>query len=235
MNNKINRQSVLVIVAHPDDEVLGCGGTIAKHTNSGDIVNVAILAQGIVSRYNSQDNNMEINQKILNIENAAQNANVVLGVKSLKFQNFPDNRMDSLDRLEVIKIVEALVDKFKPEIVYTHHVSDVNVDHCVVNQSVIAACRPQPGHCVKRTLFFEVASSSEWQPAASGFYFKPNWFVDITETLDLKLRALKFYECEMRKYPHSRSIEAVEYLARWRGASVGVRAAEAFVLARSLE
>ena len=200
--------NVLVVVAHPDDEVLGCGGTIAKHANSGDTVNVAILAQGVVSRYydqkNVQDNNIEINKKILDLEIAAQNANKILGVKSLVFQNFPDNRMDSLDRLEVIKIIETLVDRFKPEVVYTHHVSDVNIDHCIINQSVITACRPQPGHVVKRILFFEVASSSEWQPASSGFYFKPNWFVDISNTLNLKLKALNFYECEMRAYPHAK-------------------------------
>lgn len=226
--------NILVVAAHPDDEVLGCGGTIAKHAKNGDTINVAILAQGVASRHLEQKNEIEINKKILDLEVAAQLANERLGVASLIFKNLPDNKMDSLDRLEVVKIVEDLVIRFKPNVIYTHHVGDVNIDHQIINQAVVTACRPQPGHCVKQLLFFEVASSTEWQPPAAGFYFKPNWFVDITQTLDLKLEALKSYECEMRSYPHARSIKALEHLARWRGACVGVEAAEAFELGRNI-
>jgi len=224
---------ILVFAAHPDDEVLGCGATIAKHVKKGDEVNVVILAEGITSRDNKRD---MIKSKAMLTELAiiAQKANKLLGVNSLIMHNFPDNRMDSLDLLDVIKVVENFITKFKPDIIYTHHIGDVNIDHQIVHKAVITACRPVPNFCVKRILFFEVASSTEWQTFGSNIVFYPNWFVEVSGFLELKLKALEVYKCEMRDYPHSRSIKALEYLAKWRGASVGVNAAEAFILGRNL-
>jgi LmbE family N-acetylglucosaminyl deacetylase len=149
-------------------------------------------------------------------------------------EGLPDNRLDSLDRLAVIQRVEAHIERWKPSVVYTHHVGDLNIDHQVVHHAVVTACRPQPGRSVERLLFFEVASSTEWQPPGSGVPFQPNWFVDITETLDTKLAALDAYRAEMREWPHSRSLSAVEHMARWRGVSVGVASAEAFSLGRQI-
>ena len=227
------KQNVLVIAAHPDDEVLGCGGTIAKHVALGATVDVVILAEGITAR--SEIRSREGSKKELSeLTKIAQAANDILGVNSLTLHNFADNRMDSIDRLEVIKFVEKLIDKFKPSVIYTHHSGDVNIDHRIIHEAVITACRPIPDHSVKQLLFFEVASSTEWQPAVSAPYFAPNWFVDISDFLVLKLKALEVYNTEMREYPHSWSIKALEYLARWRGATVGVQAAESFILGRKL-
>ena len=222
---------VLVVAAHPDDEVLGCGGTIARHINESDSVHVVILAEGITSR--SQTNAEEAKQKELSkLAQAAQQANEILGVTSLTLHNFPDNRMDSVDRLDVIKMVEGVVEKIQPEIVYTHHAGDINIDHRRIHEAVITACRPQPGHCVKTLLFFEVASSTECQPPGAAPPFHANWFVDISSTFNKKLEALVAYASEMRDWPHARSVKALEHLARWRGSCVGVEAAEAFILGR---
>ncbi len=229
MTNKI----VLVIAAHPDDEVLGCGGTIIKHIQSKDKVHVVILAEGITSRTELEvgKHSKELNQ----LEKAANKAHNILGSTSLELFDFPDNKMDSIDRIVVVKKIEELIEKYKPEIVYTHHAGDVNIDHRIIHESVITACRPQPKHCVKTLLFFEVASSTEWQPQNSKVPFFPNWFIDISDVLDKKLEALEAYKCEMRDFPHPRSVKALDYLAKWRGASVGVEAAESFMLGRNIK
>lgn len=226
--------NVLVIAAHPDDEVLGCGATIAKHIKQGDNVSVAILSAGVTSRIGFADGEQQL--ALEQLAEATQKANSCLGVNSsnLFFEKFPDNQLDTVSRLEVTQAVEALVEKLKPERIYTHHAGDVNIDHRRIHEAVITACRPQPGHPVKSLLFFEVPSSTEWQPPGSATYFTPNWYNDVTETLAISVKALEAYEKEMREWPHPRSIKAVKHLARWRGATVGVDAAEAFMLGRQL-
>ncbi|MGY4532420.1 LmbE family N-acetylglucosaminyl deacetylase [Pseudomonas sp. TE3786] len=224
----MTQQTVLVIAAHPDDEVLGCGGTIAWHAARGDQVHVAIMAQGLFSRGTPA----EAEQAAL--RTACENANAILGVTSLECFDLPDNRLDSLDLLDIVQKVEALVQRHQPGVVYGHWSGDVNIDHRLLHEAVVTACRPQPGHPVHTLLFFEVASSTEWQIPHSAPAFLPNWFNDISLTLDAKLRALEAYAMEMRAWPHPRSVRAVEHLARWRGATVGVDAAEAFVLGRRL-
>jgi LmbE family N-acetylglucosaminyl deacetylase len=148
--------------------------------------------------------------------------------------DYPDNRMDSVDLLDVVKSVEERIEKLQPDVVVTHHAGDLNIDHQIINQAVITACRPQPERMVKRILSFEVPSATEWQSPTDGSPFVPDWFEDITQTLQLKKKALGAYESEMRKWPHARSIEAIEHLARWRGASVGCEAAESFILVREI-
>ena len=143
--------------------------------------------------------------------------------------------MDSVALLDVVKVVERHVARVAPRVVYTHHPSDLNVDHNVVHRAVLTACRPLPGSSVERILCFEVPSSSEWQALTAAPAFAPNWFNDVSATLPLKLKALLAYASEMHPFPHPRSLEAVEHLARWRGASAGFAAAEAFVLARARE
>ncbi len=224
---------VLVVAAHPDDEVLGCGGTIAKHSRAGDSVHVVILGEGVTSRDPGRDRGRRASE-LEDLRKRLLRANRVLGTKSTTLLDLPDNRLDTLPRLEVIKKVEALIGKIGPELVYTHHSSDVNVDHRRIHEAVVTACRPQPGVRVKRLLFFEVASSTEWQPPGSGAPFTPNWFVDVSSTLSLKLKALAAYKPEMRAWPHARSIRAVQALAHWRGATVGCSAAEAFMLGRNI-
>jgi len=222
-------KSVLVVVAHPDDEILGCGGTIARHCAQGDRVHVLIMAEGITSRISTGvDKNAELSE----LGKHAQRANQVLGVAELTLLQYPDNRMDSSVLLDIVQDIEKAIGRNFPEIVYTHHASDVNIDHRQIHDAVIAACRPQPGHSVKQLLFFETPSSTEWRPPSSLRQFAPNWFVNIEDTLHLKLAALSEYSGEMREFPHPRSIVACEHLSRWRGATVGVGAAEAFELGR---
>ncbi|OHB70611.1 MAG: GlcNAc-PI de-N-acetylase [Planctomycetes bacterium RBG_16_43_13] len=226
-------KKILVIAAHPDDEVLGCGATIAMHAKKGDEVHVVILAEGVTSRDDRRDPKGR-KSELSELSKAAHSANKILGVKSLTLHDFPDNRMDSLDRLDVIKVVEQLIDKYCPETVYTHHAGDVNVDHRIIHEAVVTACRPIPSQPVKILLFFEIPSSTEWQTPCSAASFIPNWFVDVSSTMDAKLQALVAYNSEMRSWPHARSIEAVTHLVKWRGATVGSEAAEAFVLGRNL-
>jgi N-acetylglucosamine malate deacetylase 1 len=224
---------VAIIVAHPDDEILGCGGTIAKHVKAGDEVRILIMAEGITSRDKKRDPGNRTDE-LGKLKQTAQDASKVLGVASLDICDFPDNRMDSVDRLDVIKVIEEFIIKNVPEVIYTHHSGDVNIDHRCVNDAVVVASRPSPENSVKLLLFFETASSTEWQTADSGSNFIPNWWVDITETLELKMRALDIYQSEMRPWPHARSNETLKHLAHWRGASVGCYAAEAFVLGRNI-
>lgn len=225
---------VLVIAAHPDDEVLGCGGTIARYAGRGDEVHVAIMAEGITSRDDERDRSA-CGDELSALAKAAREANRRLGVTNVTLGTLPDNRMDSLARLDVTKRLEQVIAEVKPDIVYTHHCGDVNIDHRRLHEAVVTACRPMPDtQVVRELLFFEVASSTEWQPPGSATPFVPNWFVDISHTLQTKLEALRIYESEMRPWPHARSVDAVTHQARWRGATIGVEAAEAFVLGRRL-
>jgi len=225
--------SVLVVAAHPDDEVLGCGGTIARHAEAGDQVQVLIVAEGATSRLQYRDRG-QASDELSALAQAARKAGDILGVAGVELLDCPDNRLDSLDRLDLIKRIEARMDRHQPQVVYVHHAGDVNVDHRRLHEAVITACRPTPGQPVRRLLSFEVASSTEWQPPGSAPAFQPNWFVDITSHWLRKREALAAYASEMRPWPHARSIEALEHLARWRGAQVGVEAAEAFCLLRQL-
>jgi LmbE family N-acetylglucosaminyl deacetylase len=225
--------TILVIVAHPDDEVLGCGATIAKWSDLGESVHILIMAEGVTSRDVVRNTNIN-HQELLLLKKSAEDARKVLGAVSTKLLNFPDNRMDALNLLDVIKEIEKEIDRLRPHTVVTHHSGDLNIDHRIIHEAVITACRPQPGHTVNRILAFEVVSSTEWQSTGSNAIFQPNLFEDVSITIDRKIKALKSYEAEMRKWPHARSLKNVEYLARWRGASVGCEAAEAFMLIREI-
>jgi len=223
----------LIISAHPDDEVLGCGGSIVKWSKDGNEVHVLIMAEGVTSR----DKHRDREHRTEDLSRLAQSANQgadILGVKSVELLNYPDNRMDSVDLLDVVKVVEKKIEELKPNVVVTHHAGDLNIDHRIIHQAVITACRPQPGHPVRSILSFEVPSATEWQSSDYGLNFMPNWFEDITDTLHLKMKALEAYQSEMRSWPHARSLKAVEHLARWRGASVGCEAAETFMLIKKI-
>jgi LmbE family N-acetylglucosaminyl deacetylase len=227
MNN-----SVAVIVAHPDDEVLGCGGSIAHFIGEGRSVHTLILADGISSR--TQIKNTDKTNAISSRNIAAETAHQILGTTSLTQLSLPDNRMDQLDLLDVVKLIENFIELHQPSTVLTHHAGDVNIDHRVVHDAVIAACRPQPFSSVRELLFFEIPSSTEWRPPTSGSMFLPNYFLDISDFMTVKIQALKAYKAELREFPHPRSIKAVEALAIWRGSTVGVCAAEAFILGRKI-
>ena len=222
---------IAVIAAHPDDEVLGCGATMARHSANGDEVHVLIVAEGATSRSATRDR-LESKDQLSHLVASARRANGLLGTANLELLEFPDNRMDSVDLLDVVKAIEAFLERSKPHVVYTHWPFDLNVDHRVVSEAVQTACRPTPQSVQEQMLFFEVPSSTDWRLSGSRS-FEPNYFVEISATLELKRRALESYASEMRAWPHARSPEAVEALARWRGASVGVVSAEAFALGRT--
>ena len=219
--------TVLVVAAHPDDELLGCAGTLARHAAAGDRVHILILAEGATARDPSRDAGGR-QEELRALELAACKAAGFLGAEPPRFAGFPDNRMDSRPVLDVTKAVEAVVEEVKPSVVYTHHGGDLNRDHRILHEAVVTACRPLPGRSIRRLLAFETLSSTEWASEAVGPAFRPRHFVDISATLAVKLRALACYAGEMRPFPHPRSAEAVTALAALRGSQAGLIAAEAF-------
>lgn len=226
--------NVLVVAAHPDDEVLGCGGTIARHADHGDKVTILLAGEGATSR-GPQRNIQNYRNDLDSLAKSAQLSADILGASELICLGLPDNRLDSLDLLDIVKYVEDATSRVAPDLVYVHHSGDLNIDHRILNQAVITAFRPLPGSKDITLLAFEVSSSTEWQPPSSSFSpFCPNWFVDITDQWDRKLKALNIYEQEMRPWPHSRSVQSLEYLARLRGSHIGRQYAEAFTLLRHI-
>lgn len=225
--------NILIIAAHPDDEILGCGASMLKWSENGHDVHVLIMAEGATSR-DERHNRTRFKKELSLLEKSAKKANKILGVKTLKLYDYPDNRIDSVDLLDVVKTIEKHISRLRPNVVVTHHSGDLNIDHQLIHQAVITACRPQPKHIVRRILTFEVPSATEWQSPTVGNPFIPNWFEDISETINIKIKALQVYDSEMRKWPHARSLKAVEHLAKWRGASIGTEAAEAFMLIRNI-
>ncbi len=223
---------VLVVAAHPDDELLGCGGTLARLIREGREVTLAILGEGVTARYKKREQAEETALVALQVESRA--AARVLRAKDVFFYSLPDNRFDTVPLLDVAKIVEDLVERLRPVTVFTHHQSDLNVDHGLVHRAVLTATRPVPGQPVQEVYAFEVPSSTEWGFQRLAPAFRPNVFVDVSKTLDRKLTALACYKSEMRPFPHPRSPGALRALAaRW-GSVAGFRAAEAFELVRSL-
>lgn len=228
MNHK-----VLVVAAHPDDEILGCGGTLIQHAQKNDEVRILIMAEGVTSREDMR--NVESHERELELlHRNSKKAAEIMGASDVTLCGFPDNRMDQIDLLDVVKKIERVVEEFNPDLVYTHHAADLNIDHQITHDAVITACRPLPGSSVKTLLFFETLSSTEWQMADADKIFCPNWFVDIGETLQKKLKALHCYDSEMRDFPHPRSYENVKNLAAYRGMMVGCEYAEAFSLGRKI-
>jgi LmbE family N-acetylglucosaminyl deacetylase len=224
--------SVLVVAAHPDDEILGCGGTMTRLAREGHEVRIAILAEGMSSRYAHREDADARQQQHLHAQ--AQQAADKVGAKELVLCKLPDNRLDTVPLLDVVKTVEELVARFRPETIYTHHPGDLNVDHGVVHRAVLTATRPASGQSVREVYAFEVPSSTEWAFQSFGMSFRPNVFVDIADWLETKIAALACYDTEIRKFPHPRSAEALRAIAtRW-GSVVGLQAVEAFELIRSV-
>jgi len=221
---------VLVVAAHPDDEILGCGGTMTRLAREGHEVRIAILAEGMSSRYAHREDADP--QQLQHLHARAQQAANKIGARELVLCKLPDNRLDTVPLLEVVKLVEELVARFRPEVIYTHHPGDLNVDHGVVHRAVLTATRPVAGQSVSEIYAFEVPSSTEWAFQRLEPSFRPNVFVDITETLEMKIEALACYDTEARKFPHPRSPEALRATAtRW-GSVAGLAAVEAFELIR---
>ena len=218
-------RSIAAIFAHPDDEVLACGAMLARHADAGDSVRILILATGLAARGNTDRAAIEA------LREHARAASRVLGAETIEFGEFADNQMDAAPLLSVIERVTAFLQEAPPSVIYTHHGGDLNVDHRVVSQAVVTACRPLPGTPAHEIRACEVNSSTEW--AASPLApFEPTIFEPIADTLERKIEALAYYRGKLRNWPHPRSLEGVRALARWRGAQCGHEAAEAFHLIR---
>ena len=221
-------KTVLVVAAHTDDEALGCGGTIARHVAEGDTVYAVFLADGVTSRPDATHE--ELKQR----NAAAERAHEILGIKKAYMLGFPDNRMDSVPLLDIVQKLESVLEQVRPQVVYTHHHGDLNVDHRITHQALMTACRPVPGTSVKEIYAFEVLSATEWNtPGVAPFI--PNMFMDISHYLDQKSEALNAYKMEMRAIPHPRSIENSLRHSVFRGNTVGLSNAEGFYLVRLIK
>jgi LmbE family N-acetylglucosaminyl deacetylase len=224
-------KKILVVAAHPDDEILGCGGTISKHVTNGDKVDIIFLTNGVSARVIKKNN---LKKNINKRRNAAIKAAKIVGANTPYFLNFSDNQLDKHPLLKIIKSLEKIIVKIKPEKVYTHFNDDLNIDHQITNRAVITICRPQKKNKVKEILFFEVPSSTEWQISKNSKTFAPNWFEDISKHINKKILAIKAYKGELNDWPHPRSVKGIKSLANWRGATVGYKAAEGFMLGRKI-
>lgn len=226
MNDR--QDTVLVIAAHPDDEVLGCGGSLARHAAAGDVVHCLFLADGESAR--GADTAPERAARKASAAEAAK----LLGCQAPRHLDFPDNRLDTVPLLDIVQAIEAVMAELSPSVLYVHHGGDLNVDHRVAHEAAMTAARPLPGASVRAIYAFEVLSSTGWRAPSAGGAFAPTRFVDISSHETAKLAALDAYGSELREYPHARSVRAVQGLHAYRGATVGLTCAEAFVVEREV-
>jgi len=228
MNKKIDgKKVVLVVAAHPDDELLGVGGTLIKHKESGDIIYCLILGEGVMSRTGSDTG------EVSKLQSESQKVGKIIGFKEIYFSNFPDNSFDTVSLLSVAREIEKYLEIIKPSVVYTHFENDLNIDHRVAFQAVLTASRPCNENCPSEIYTFETLSSTEWQ-SKNGQVFNPNKYVNIEDTIEQKIKAMKEYKGEIRNYPHPRSPEGIKILASFRGLESGLRFAEAFETVREI-
>ena len=221
-------KKILTIAAHPDDEILGCGGTIARLVNEGNEAYTLILGEGVTSRDEKRDKKKR-ESEIEELKKQIFEANKMIGVKKVFTFDFPDNRFDSIPLLDIIKKIEKLKNKIKPDIIFTHYKNDLNIDHKKTYEAVLAATRPMETEPVKTIYSFEVLSSTEWNYPTK---FSPNVFFDISKTVEKKIEAMKWYQTELRTFPHPRSIETITSNAKTWGSKIGFNYAEAFELIR---
>jgi LmbE family N-acetylglucosaminyl deacetylase len=221
--------TVFVIVAHPDDEILGAGGTIAILARSGYRVCTLILGEGKTSR-GEHVTVAELNRLKVEMESANQQ----LGVSECYTADLPDNRFDSVDLLDIVQLIEGLKEQIKPITILTHHFGDMNIDHQITYRAVMTATRPMQHECVKNIYTFEIPSSTEWNAFNRETIFTPNVFIDISSTIDIKVVAMSKYISELREYPHPRSLQHIKDLAKVNGAKVGLNYCECFTLVRSV-
>jgi LmbE family N-acetylglucosaminyl deacetylase len=221
--------SMLVVAAHPDDEVLGCGGVMAAESRRRD-VHILILGEGLTSRRIPSPTGA---RELEALKDQARAAAHIVGAASVDFSGLRDNRFDGVPLLDVVHIVEDSIAKWAPVVIYTHHPGDLNIDHAITARAVVTATRPTPGCGVKQLLTFECASSTEWAFQAPD-PFRPNVFVDVSKTIETKLEALRAYASEVREFPHPRSPQGLVAIAQRWGSVCGVAYAEAFQLMRAI-
>lgn len=221
-------KKILIVAAHPDDELLGCGGTLALLSKKKCKILTLFFTDGVSSRKGFNHNN-----KIIRKKNALKSLKI-LGVRDSNFLTYPDNGLDTVPIIKIIKEIEKVIDNFKPDTIFTHSNVDLNIDHEIISRAVITATRPKPKFFVKNIFLFETLSSTEWNFNYKKKVFNPNFFIDISKTIHKKIRAAKAYKSELNRWPHPRSIEGIKTLAKYRGQSVGLEFAEAFYLHRQV-
>jgi N-acetylglucosamine malate deacetylase 1 len=220
----MKKKKILVVAAHPDDEVLGCGGTMAKFANQGHEVRILLLGSGRADPSSPQER-----QKILRQSDSANFT--LLGFRErVAMYQFPDNAFDSVKLLDIVHVIEKQKELFQPDSIFTHSIHDLNIDHRITYQAVITATRPMKGECVRDIFSFEVLSSTEWNYPTR---FSPNFFMDISETINTKLQAIQCYKGELKKFPHPRSLKGIRLNSEYWGMKVGYENAEAFELIRA--
>lgn len=228
---------VLVISAHPDDEVLGCGATMAKYVKEGHNVGIFIIGDGITARYKESElNNLDVLEKVEKINKDAVEAAFRLGVNDIEIKKLNCGRFDKYPFLDIVNLIREKVRSFRPDVVFTQHYGDYNPDHKIVYDATLFACRPNIGEFYPKEIYcYEVLSSTERAFQNPHFIFCPSVFIDVKETIHEKLNAMSRYTSEINPYPHPRSLEAIEILAKKRGNEVGLEFAEAFQLIRSIK
>jgi N-acetylglucosamine malate deacetylase 1 len=226
MSNPMNNSTVLVVAPHPDDEVLGCGGTIARHVAAGDPVYVLVVSRGAIDIY-GEDSEDEVRQE-------SKTAHDLLGVKQTFFLDFPAPKLDSVPGYQLASAIAQVMRDVKPEMVYLPHRGDIHADHQVVHLATLVAARPINQCSVRKLLCYETLSETEWSQPMADTAFIPNVFVDISDYLERKLQAMACYQSELQVAPHPRSLNALAALAKLRGSTISRSAAEAFMLMREI-
>lgn len=221
-------KKILIVAAHPDDEVLGCFATVAKLIKKGYEAYTLILSGGKTSRG-------EVDKKELDfLKLEMEKANDHIGIKKIFTADFPDNAFDSVALLEIVKKIEEVKNEIKPEIIFTHHLGDMNVDHQITHKAVLTATRPVKDECVKTIYAMEVPSSTEWNSFSGQNAFIPNSFFEVEDTIELKINAMAQYGSELREYPHPRSLNHLKELAKVNGTKVGLNYSENFMIVRNI-
>lgn len=219
-------KKILIVAAHPDDEVLGCFATVAKLIRSGYEAFTLILGQGKAARGSCQA------EELRSLQQEAIQANKLIGIKEIIIRDFPDNEFDSVPLLKIVKVIEDVKKRIKPDIIFTHHSEDINIDHRITYMATLTATRPMVGETVKEIYSMYVPSSTEWNAYSRKSIFVPNVYVDVADTIDLKVDALSKYSSELNEYPHPRSLKYIKDLAAINGAAVGMMYCENFELVR---
>lgn len=235
MLESLKNKKIMVVVAHPDDELLGLGASmnrlITEYNVTGHLI---ILGEGITSRSDTRDTKAWEEQLRIHKRNI-ENARTKIGYQSVSVYDLPDNRFDTVALLDIIKIIEKEKDAFQPEYIFTHHGGDVNIDHQLTFNAVITACRPLQAETTHGIITFETPSGTEWRASTDPKHFIPNFYIEVQEShLNAKISAMECYEFERRAFPHPRSAEALRVVSQRLGIIVGVNYAEAFCLIRDV-
>lgn len=225
-------KKITVIAAHPDDEVLGAGGFLAEH--GGEETSVIYLGTGVAGRYeNPQVHDEDIAHEVAELKACAESSCAILKVNHVYFLDYPDNALDTVPRMDIVHKLRAILEKLQPDVVLIHHHGDYNWDHCVAHEVCLMATRACAGEIFpSMVLSYEVPSATERSFKSGGYSFSPNIYMDISNSLDLKLKAMSCFVTESQPFPHPRSSKSLKCKALSRGAEAGLNAAECFELVR---